>query len=100
VKITLDSTSYWNGQNMRRTELIPQTTAAINTGMVYYHFSMKRSTTNPPSIYREHQICFFESHFTEMKAGWISGEAGTSDTQLRWDVGRVTKWNVTWDPDV
>jgi hypothetical protein len=100
VKITLDSTSYWNGQNMRRTELIPQTTAAINSGMVYYHFSMKRSTTNPPSIYREHQICFFESHFTEMKAGRISGEAGTSDTQLRWDVGGVTKWNVTWDPDV
>jgi len=100
AKFTLDSTSYWNGQTMRRTELIPQTTAAINSGLVWYHFSMKRSTTNPPSIYREHQINFFESHFTEMKAGWISGEAGTSDPLLRWDVGGVTKWSVNWDADV
>ena len=23
IKITLDNTAYWNGQNMRRTELIP-----------------------------------------------------------------------------
>jgi hypothetical protein len=85
---------------MRRTELIPQTTAAINAGMVYYHFSMKRSATNPPSIYREHQINFFESHFTETKAGWISGEAGTSDPLLKWDVGGVTKWSVNWDADI
>jgi hypothetical protein len=85
---------------MRRTELIPQTTAAINSGKVWYHFSMKRSGTNAPSIYREHQICFFESHFTEMKSGWISGASGTSDTSLRWFVGGVSKWSVTWDADV
>ena len=97
AKITLDSTSYWNGQTMRRTELIPQTTAAINAGKVWYHFSMMKSATNPPSIYREHQICFFESHFTEMKAGWISGESGTSDPLLRWDISGTTHWNVTWD---
>jgi hypothetical protein len=90
VKITLDSTSYWNGQTMRRTEIIPQTTAVINAGIFYFHFSMKRSATNPPSIYREHQINFFDSYFTEMKAGWISGEAETSDPLLRWDVGGVT----------
>lgn len=30
ARFTLDSTAYWNGQNMRRIELIPQTTAAIN----------------------------------------------------------------------
>jgi len=100
AKFTLDSTAYWNGQTMRRTELIPQTTAAINSGKVWYHFSIKKSATNPPSIYREHQICFFESHFTELKAGWISGESGTSDPLLRWDVGGVTKWSVNWDPDV
>lgn len=35
-----------------------------------------------------------------MKAGWISGESGTSDTLLRWDVGGVSKWSVTWDADV
>lgn len=69
IKITLDSTAYWEGQTMRRTELIPQTTATINSGKVYYHFSMSRSDTNAPSENREHQIAFFESHFTEMKAG-------------------------------
>jgi len=97
VKITLDSTSYWNGQTMRRTELIPQTSAAINSGKVWYHFSIMKSATNPPSIYREHQICFFESHFTEMKAGWISGESGTSDPLLRWDINSNTQWSVNWD---
>lgn len=39
ARFTLDSTAYWNGQNMRRIELIPQTSAAINQGKVYYHFS-------------------------------------------------------------
>jgi len=96
VKITLDSTSYWNGQTMRRTELIPQTTAAINAGKVYYHFSIMHSSTNPPSIFREHQIAFFESHFTELKSGWISGESGTSDPLLRWDVNSQTQWSVQW----
>ncbi|KAI0142865.1 hypothetical protein GGR57DRAFT_508463 [Xylariaceae sp. FL1272] len=100
VKITLDSTAYWNGQTMRRTELIPQTTAAINSGKVWYHFSMKRTTTNAPSIYREHQINFFESHFTEMKAGWISGETATSDSNLQWMVGGTSKWAVAFDADV
>jgi hypothetical protein len=100
AKITLDSTSYWNGQTMRRTELIPQTSAAINQGKVYYHFSLMRMDTNAPSVYREHQIAFFESHFTEMKAGWISGEQGTSDNLLRWDVDSQTQWNTTWQAGV
>lgn len=100
AKITLDSTSYWNGQTMRRTELIPQTTAAINSGHVYYHFSIMHSATNPPSLYREHQICFFESHFTELKSGWISGETGTSDPLLRWDVSGSTQWSTTWTAGV
>ncbi|KAJ9149387.1 Feruloyl esterase B [Pleurostoma richardsiae] len=100
VKITLDSTAYWNGQTMRRTELIPQTSAAINQGKVYYHFSIKRSDTNAPSIYREHQIAFFESHFTELKAGWISGEQATSDSKLQWMVGGQSKWSVEWAADV
>lgn len=85
---------------MRRTELIPQTTAAIGSGIVYYHFSMQRTDTNAPSEFREHQICFFESHFTEMKAGWISGESGTSDALLRWDVSSSTEWNTTWEAGV
>ncbi|TGO78763.1 hypothetical protein BELL_0055g00260 [Botrytis elliptica] len=100
AKITLDSTSYWEGQNMRRTELIPQTSAAIGSGKVYYHFSMKREDTNAPSIYREHQICFFESHFTEMKSGWISGETGSSDPLLRWEVSATSQWSTNWTAGV
>ncbi len=100
AKITLDNTSYWNGQTMRRTELIPQTSAPINSGKVYYHFSLMRSDNNAPSIYREHQIAFFESHFTEMKAGWISGEAAVSDPLLRWDVNSQTQWSTNWTAGV
>ncbi|EJT73808.1 hypothetical protein GGTG_07663 [Gaeumannomyces tritici R3-111a-1] len=96
AKFTLDSTAYWNGQNMRRIELIPQTTAAINKGKVYYHFSIKRSDVNPPATTREHQIAFFESHFTELKSGWLSGAPGTSDPALRWMVNQQTKWSVDW----
>ncbi|TVY34872.1 hypothetical protein LSUB1_G005353, partial [Lachnellula subtilissima] len=100
VKITLDSTSYWEGQTMRRTELIPQTSAAINSGKVYYHFSLQRTDTNAPSEFREHQIAFFESHFTEMKSGWQSGASGTSDPLLRWDVSSSTEWNTTWEAGI
>ncbi|KAL0471241.1 hypothetical protein QR685DRAFT_563139 [Neurospora intermedia] len=100
AKITLDKTAFWNGQTMRRTELIPQTTAAINKGKVFYHFSLMRKDTNAPALTREHQIAFFESHFTELKSGWQSGAAGTSDPLLRWCIGGQTKWSVNWDADV
>ncbi|KKY33924.1 putative carbohydrate-binding module family 1 protein [Diaporthe ampelina] len=100
AKVTLTNTAYWNGQNMRRTELIPQTSAAINQGKVWYHFSMMTSGTNYPSIYREHQINFFESHFTEMKSGWISGEAATSNPNLQWMVGGVSKWSTNFTAGV
>ncbi|KAI1291411.1 carbohydrate-binding module family 1 protein [Xylaria venustula] len=100
VKITLDSTAYWNGQTMRRTELIPQTTAAINSGKVWYHFSIMRSDTNAPSTAKEHQINFFESHFTEMKVGWISGSSGTDDTNIHWMANSVSQWETEFDAGV
>lgn len=100
AKISLTDTAYWNGQTMRRTELIPQTSAAINAGTVYYHFSIKRSDVNPPAQTREHQIMFFESHFTELKAGWLSGASGTTDANLRWMANSQSQWNVTWEADV
>ncbi|KAI1823486.1 hypothetical protein F4861DRAFT_316132 [Xylaria intraflava] len=100
VKMTLDSTAYWNGQTMRRTELIPQTTAAINAGKVWYHFSMKRTDTNPPATTREHQINFFESHFTEMKVGWLSGSSGTSDPNIKWMTDSQTQWETEFAADV
>lgn len=58
VKITIDNSSVWNSDNMLRTELIPQTSAAINSGEVFYHFSMQHTGVNPPSAYEEHQVCF------------------------------------------
>jgi hypothetical protein len=100
AKFTLDSTAYWNGQTMRRIELIPQTKAAIASGKVFYHFSIARKDTNAPSVNKEHQICFFESHFTELKYGWISGESGTSNPNLQWMVSQKSYWKVEWKPDV
>jgi hypothetical protein len=93
AKITIDSSAKWNS-DMWRTELIPQTKAAINSGKVYYHFSIKRGSTNVPSATNEHQIAFFESHFTELKYGWVNGESGTSNTNLQWFVGGQSKWKV------
>lgn len=102
AKVTLDNTAYWNGQNMRRTELIPSAADAssITSGTLYYHFSMKREETNAPSLNREHQIAFFESHFTELKYGWISGAAGESDDQLRWYANSQSQWNTTLEAGV
>jgi hypothetical protein len=99
AKITIDNTAKWNS-DMWRTELIPQTKAAIASGKVYYHFSIKRSTTNVPSATNEHQIAFFESHFTELKYGWVNGESGTSNTNLQWFVGGQSKWKVELVADV
>lgn len=102
AKITLTDTSYWNGQTMRRTELIPQAsdTSAITSGTLYYHFSLKREDTNAPSMAREHQIAFFESHFTEMQYGLSSGGSGDGDDTLRWMANSEEQWNVTMEAGV
>ncbi|KAB5558534.1 hypothetical protein GE09DRAFT_1221636 [Coniochaeta sp. 2T2.1] len=100
ARFTLDSTAFWNGQNMRRIELIPQTKAAIASGKVWYHFSIMRKDTNAPSANREHQICFFESHFTELKYGWISGESGTANPYLQWMTSQNSKWKTEWKAGV
>lgn len=55
---------------------------------------------NAPATTREHQIAFFESHFTELKSGWLSGSPGTEDTKLRWCVSGQTHWSVEWEADV
>lgn len=72
---------------MFRTELIPQTSAAINKGKVHYHFSVKTSSENAPTADAEHQLAFFESHFTELKYGG-------SSSKLTWNVGGVAKWDA------
>ncbi|KAK2760168.1 hypothetical protein FQN54_002235 [Arachnomyces sp. PD_36] len=100
AKITIDSTAKWNS-DMWRTELIPQTTAAINSGKVYYHFSMKHTETNAPNAAFEHQVCFFESHFTEMKFGWINGQATDEpDPHLRWYANSNSQWDVVFEAGV
>jgi hypothetical protein len=75
---------------MLRTELIPQTSAAINKGKVFYHFSLQTTDTNAPSPKGEHQINFFESHFTELKYG----QEGGSDNHLHWYVGGKSQWDA------
>lgn len=100
AKISIDETSQWNGGGMLRTELIPQTDAAINKGTVNYHFSLMRKEENAPNPKHEHQVAFFESHFTELKYGLISGASGTSDNSLRWYANSESQWNVTFEPGV
>ena len=58
LKLTVDYTSLWNNENILRTELILQKIAAINSRMVYYHFSIRHNTTNSPSADEENQVCF------------------------------------------
>ncbi|KAK7520815.1 uncharacterized protein IWZ02DRAFT_355072, partial [Phyllosticta citriasiana] len=100
AKISIDSTSQWNSGGMLRTELIPQTDAAINEGTVYYHFSLMRKAANAPNAGYEHQVCFFESHFTELKYGLSSGESGSSDPALKWYANSESQWNATLEPGV
>lgn len=93
LQITIDSSSHWNGQTMLRTELIPQTSAAINAGKVFYHFSVSHKSGNAPTMVHEHQICFFESHFTELKFG-LNGN------QLQWFADGQAFWNISFVADV
>ncbi|KAF7713084.1 Glycoside Hydrolase Family 131 protein [Penicillium ucsense] len=94
VRITIDGTAFWEGQDMERSELIPQTSAQLGSGRLFYHFSVKTDTTNAPNPKFEHQLAFFESHFTELKYGRLSGDSATEDNTLRWMVGGQTKWST------
>lgn len=98
IQITINNSSVWNDDGMLRTELIPQTSASINQGTVYYHFSIQHTRYNPPSPFEEHQVCFFESQFTEMKYGLISGDSGTKDPMLQWMVNGVSHWSTVFRP--
>ncbi|OXV07050.1 hypothetical protein Egran_05184 [Elaphomyces granulatus] len=97
IKITIDGTSFWNGQTMERSEIIPQTSQNIGTGHLYYHFSLMTRHENPPNQSFEHQVAFFENHFTELKYGLSFGQSGVDNT-LRWCVGGVAKWTIQLNP--
>ncbi|KAK7021802.1 hypothetical protein VNI00_017246 [Paramarasmius palmivorus] len=94
LKSTIDNGATWNGQTMARTELIPQTTSDLGSGNLFYHFSVKRSDTNAPDSTQEHQVVFFESHFTELKYG-----VGANPTDLQWHVGGTQQWATPFTAD-
>lgn len=75
---------------MERSELIPQTKADLGSGHLYYHFSLSTKETNAPNPSFEHQIAFFESHFTELKYG----ASGSSDNTLSWNADGKSHWSV------
>ncbi|KAI5818671.1 carbohydrate-binding module family 1 protein [Pyronema omphalodes] len=98
AKLSISPTALWNS-DMWRTELILQTTSNLGTGKLWYHFSVKKTGTNPPNANYEHQVCFFESHFTELKFGKISGTT-IADPRLQWFVGGSSRWAIDWAADV
>ncbi|KAJ7505258.1 hypothetical protein B0H11DRAFT_2339372, partial [Mycena galericulata] len=91
LRATIDTTSQWNSQ-MERTELIPQTTVNLGTGELFYHFSISHPDTNLPDSTLEHQICFFESHFTELKYG-----VAPNPTHLTW-MASIDNWDTPFTP--
>ncbi|KAF5338899.1 hypothetical protein D9611_008814 [Ephemerocybe angulata] len=93
LKMTIDTSATWNSQ-MERAELIPQTTANLGTGNLFYHFSVKRTNTNAPDTTLEHQVMFFESHFTELKYG-----VGPNGGNLVWMIGGQEKWSTAFTAD-
>ncbi|OJJ32507.1 hypothetical protein ASPWEDRAFT_117646 [Aspergillus wentii DTO 134E9] len=94
IRITIDDTSSWNGQQMMRSELIPQTSEDLGSGHLFYHFSLKTNKKNAPNPKFEHQIAFFESHFTELQYG----QSGGSDNTLKWNADGQTHWSTTLQP--
>ncbi|KAJ7863035.1 carbohydrate-binding module family 1 protein, partial [Mycena olivaceomarginata] len=95
LKLTIDTTSTWNSQ-FERSELIPQTAPnsgnVLGTGNLFYHFSIAHPSTNLPDSTLEHQICFFESHFTELKYG-----VAPNPTHLTWMIQGVGHWDIPFD---
>ncbi|OCH89908.1 carbohydrate-binding module family 1 protein [Obba rivulosa] len=89
LKLTIDSSAIWNSDGMERTELIPQTSQNLGTGELFYHFSLMHEATNPPTSSYEHQIFFFESHFTELKYG-----VSPNTSELQWEIGGVPQWST------
>ncbi|KAL4982996.1 hypothetical protein BDW68DRAFT_194763 [Aspergillus falconensis] len=98
LRTTLDSTSSWNGQTMMRTELIPQVESGVDigSGKKYYHFSLSVEEDEFPNVELEHQIAFFESHFTELKYG------GSSDTaaSLTFYANSAAQWSTALEAGV
>ncbi|KAL3467287.1 hypothetical protein BJX64DRAFT_274004 [Aspergillus heterothallicus] len=100
VRITIDDTSSWNGQTMMRSELIPQIVSGtdLGSGVRVYHFSLSVGDDNFPNDGFEHQIAFFESHFTELKYGGSSGTDTASS--LSWYASGTAQWSTPLESGV
>jgi hypothetical protein len=86
IKITIDGSSSWHGQQMMRTELVqeknpnsagkcfmsPNLKAETNRGTLFYHFSMKKTGTNSPKFDAEHQINFLHVTHRLMKISMLT----------------------------
>ncbi|OCB88929.1 hypothetical protein A7U60_g3884 [Sanghuangporus baumii] len=92
LRVTIDSSAIWNSDGMERTELIPQTSANLGTGNLIYHFSIMQDGENSPNFSGEHQILFFESHFTELKTG-----VSPNSTYLQWFANSQAQWGTEWE---
>lgn len=106
AKITLDGTAYWNGQDMRRTELIPRPDEIIDSNLTFWHFSIRKTALNEPVLERLHKYAFFEAGFSELNSGYtgddedLSNDGNTcNSTTLRWMREHQTAWWVEWEVD-
>ncbi|KAF7288520.1 Carbohydrate-binding module family 1 protein [Mycena chlorophos] len=102
LRVRIDTTSTWNSQFERTDDPVvdstavsvpEKTTANLGTGNLLYHFSISHPSTNLPDPTLEHQICFFESHFTEMKYG-----VSPNGSQLTWMVQSVPQYEFDFSP--
>jgi len=95
IRVEINSNSHWNGQPMLRTELIGQfNEQTIQTGTIYYKWSMMQGNTNQLLSTDEHQLVFFEAHFADIKFG---GQGG-ANLQF-WTNGQMT-WSQAFTPGV
>ncbi|KIJ68302.1 glycoside hydrolase family 131 protein [Hydnomerulius pinastri MD-312] len=92
VKVKISADSVWNGGDMLRTELLPQSSTTL-TGNLFFHVSLQLPTTNPPDSAYEHQIVFWEEHYCDIKYGQLSGQNGVANT-LQVITGGKSIWSV------
>jgi len=96
VRVTITDQSSWNGQQMMRTELIPelQNIANVQTGVRYYRWSMKQGDTNQLDSTNEHQVVFWEAHFADIKYG------GSGGANLYFYVNGKSLWQAPFTANV
>jgi len=91
----INGSSNWNGGTLLRTELIANfNEPLLQTGTVYYKWSMMMGSTDTLHSLYEHQLVFFEAHFADIKFG---GPAGTN---LQWFPNGQPSWSTPFTSGV